>query len=249
MRHTVHHDRPHHGFHHHNDRNPDGHGAGLNYSTPGLIDTELASPAIVGSGEPHSSHLPAAGPAASSTAQDTSALLAVIGGDAYAAGLSTDTSGTVVNNVKDLGNVTVASGYAIFEATATSPGDDAAAGADTFVSVTGADIVLTFDFDIGFKIGNTVVAASETSYLAIDIENWSSPNGPLVLDFQAHAAPGHHGQGGAHLPELFQSLGNLAHVTAVADAQGPNTLTSTLTQALTIENHFSYVSGMAIAAA
>ncbi|HZP68713.1 MAG TPA: hypothetical protein VFB29_02105 [Pseudolabrys sp.] len=180
----------------------------------------------------------------------TSALLTVIGGDAYAAGLSTDASGTVNNTVNDFGNVTVASGYAVFEATATSPAGDAAAGADTFVSVAGADIVMVFEFDMSFKVGNTVVAVSETSYLAIDIENWSRPNGPLVMDFQGHAALGHHGPEGPHLiPGPSFPSGNLAQVAAVADAHGPNTLASTLTQALTIENHFSYVNGMAIAAA
>jgi hypothetical protein len=32
----------------------------------------------------------------------------------------------------------------------------ATVGADTFVSVAGADFVLTFDFDVSFKVGNTV---------------------------------------------------------------------------------------------
>jgi hypothetical protein len=190
----------------------------------------------------------APGGSGTSPAQDSSALLTVIGGDAYAAGMNTDASGTVNNTVKDLGNITVASGYAIFEATASSPAGDAAAGANTFVSVAGADFVLTFDFDVSFKVGNTVVAASETAYLAIDVENWSSPNGPLVMDFQAHAS-GHGGQNDAHLPGLFLPSGNFAQVAAVANALGPDTATSTLTQALTIENHFSYVNGMAIAAA
>jgi hypothetical protein len=187
--------------------------------------------------------------AGTSPAQDSSALLTVIGGDAYGEGMSTDASGTVNNTVKDLGHVTLASGYAVFEAAASSPTGDAAAGADTFVSVAGADFVLTFDFDASFKVGNTVVAASETAYLAIDVENWSSQNGPLVMDFQANAASGHGGQNGAHLPGLISPSGNLAQVAAFADAQGSDTLSSTLTQALTIENHFSYVSGMAIAAA
>lgn len=180
---------------------------------------------------------------------DPSAMLTVVGGDAYAAGASTDATGVVSNHITDLGNVTIASGYAIFEATATSPAHGSSmAAADTFLSVTGADIVMEFDFNTSFHIGNTMVAASEISYIAIDIANWTPPHGPLVMDFSAHSAIEGHGHGNAYLPSLVPS-GNFAQVAAVADAQGPNTLTSTLTQALTIENHFSLVSGAAMVAA
>ena len=173
----------------------------------------------------------------------------MIGGDAYATGTNTDAAGVVVNTVKDLGNVTIASGYAIFEATGTSSTHDGAtAGADTFLAVSGADFVIAFEADLGGKVGNTAYAVSETAYMAVDIENWTRPNGPLVLDLQAHSA--NHVDGhGMQLPYSVQPLGNVAAVVAMADAQGQVTLTSALTQALTIENHFSFVSGMAMVAA
>ena len=261
MRHSAHHDRTHYQDYHRTDADSHQHhyhGRGAGFEHPGhqLHDVESSLGAIASQQQP-SSHLPVTNfhtpasqnDAGTSTGHETSALLTVIGGDAYAAGASTDAGGTVNNTINDLGNVTMASGYAVFEATATSPAGDASAGADTFVSVAGADIVMIFDFDLSFKIGNSVVAVSETSYLAIDIENWSRPNGPLVMNFQAHAESGHQGHGGTPLSGSSLPSGNFAHVAAIADAQGPNTLTSTLTQALTIENHFSYVSGMAITAA
>jgi len=184
----------------------------------------------------------------SATASAPSALASVIGGDAYATGTNTDATGTVSNNVKDLGYATVASGVAVFEASATSSHGAPTAGADTFLSVTGADIVMEYEFDFNFHIGNKDVAVSELVYYAIDIKNWTPPDGPLVMDFQTHAA----GQFGAHdgyLPSHVAPSGNLASVAAVADAQGPNSLASTLTHSLAVENHFSLVSGAAMVAA
>ena len=87
-------------------------------------------------------------PVASATTEQPSALVTAIGGDAYATGTLTDANGVVSNTIKDLGNVTIASGYATFEASGTSatPGG-ASAHADTFLAVTGADFVVEFTFD------------------------------------------------------------------------------------------------------
>jgi hypothetical protein len=188
-------------------------------------------------------------PTTSGTAEP-SALVTAIGGDAFATGTGTVTSGVVSNTIKDLGNVTIASGFAVFEAAGTSPTHGgASADADTFLAVAGADIVVEFTFDAHLKLGNTVFAVSETRYMAIDIENWTPPNGPLVLDFHSHI--GHNQIGGpdANLPGYAAWSGSLATVAAFADAQGANTATATLAHSLAVENQFSLVSGLSIVAA
>jgi hypothetical protein len=181
-------------------------------------------------------------------ASEPSALVTVIGGDAYATGTNTDATGAVSNNVKDLGYATVASGLAVFEASGTSSHGEPAAGADTFLSVAGADMVIKVELDLNFHIGNQDVAVSKLAYYAIDLDNWTPPNGPLVMDFQAHTI-GQFGGHDGHLPSQVVPSGNLASVSAVADAQGLNSLASTLTQSLAVENHFSLVSGAAMVAA
>ena len=147
------------------------------------------------------------------------------------------------NTIKDMGNVTVAKGYAIFEATGTSSTQDGAR-ADTYLAVTGADIVVEFTFDHTVKLGNTVVAVSATRYIAIDIENWAPPNGPLVVDSANQVE-----RYSAHLPDYAPPSENLATVAAFADAHGANTATATLAHSLAVENQFSLVSGLAIVAA
>jgi hypothetical protein len=196
-------------------------------------------------------------PPGESATSEPSALVTAIGGDAYAIGTNTDANGVVSNTIKDMGNVTVAKGYAIFEATGTSSTQDgASADADTFLAVTGADIVVEFTFDRNVHLGNTVVAVSATGYIAIDIENWAPPNGPLVMNFHPHSA-NQVERYSAHLPDYAPPSGNpdyappsanLATVAAFADAHGANTLTATLAHSL-VENQFSLVSGLAIVAA
>jgi hypothetical protein len=181
-------------------------------------------------------------------ASEPSALVTVIGGDAYATGTNTVVTGAVSNDVKDLGYATVASGVAEFEASGTSSHGEPAAGADTFLSVAGADMVMKVELDLNFHIGNQDVAVSKLAYYAIDIDNWAPPNGPIVVDFQAHAIS-QFGEPHGYLPSHVAPSGNLATVTASADAQGLNSLASTLTQSLAVENHFSLVSGAAMVAA
>jgi len=182
------------------------------------------------------------------TASEPSALVTVIGGDAYATGNNTVATGVVSNTVKDLGYATVASGIAEFEASGTSSHGQPAAGADTFLTVAGADIVMEVELNLNFHIGNKDVAVSKLAYYAIDIDNWTPPNGPIVMDFQTQAI-GQFGGHGGYLPSHLAHSGNLASVAAFADAQGANSLASTLTQSLAVENHFSLVSGAAMVAA
>ena len=137
-----------------------------------------------------------------------SALVTAIGGDAYATGTNTDANGVVNNTIKDMGNVTVAKGYAIFEATGTSSTQDGAvADADSYLAVTGADIVVARHVELE----NSGFAWSGTGYIAIDVEHWAPRNGPLVID--------HHSTKQVEsLPSDAPPSGNLATVVASADA-------------------------------
>ncbi|MGA7310090.1 MAG: hypothetical protein WBX05_14180 [Pseudolabrys sp.] len=252
--HEPQHDRKHAGFDHHSehvfgaDSLWSANDGGL--SGPHLDRPQDAHDRVIGSTADGLDSSPTSHGATTGSplASEPSALVTVIGGDAYATGTNTDATGAVNNSVKDLGYATVASGFAVFEASGSSSHGDAAAGADTFLSVAGADIVIEFELDFNFHIGNKDVAVSKLVYYAIDIDNWTPPNGPIVMDFQTHAS-GQFGGHNGYLPSHVAPSGNLASVAAIADAQGANSLASTLTHSLAVENHFSLVSGAAMVAA
>jgi hypothetical protein len=175
-----------------------------------------------------------------------------IGGSAIAIGDNTLADGTTSSTVENLGPITEAIGYASFVAVANSqPGDPAAADANTFANVSGADFVfeatLQSTLQSGPMVGSgeTAVSTSQTEVVAIDILGWTPPNGPVELDVTIHE------------PIVTQILGNpsgsgeghLATITANANAVGPNTLADTGAFALTnaTDDHpFSLVSGFSI---
>ena len=84
-------------------------------------------------------------------------------------------------------------------------------------------------------------AFSELDYLAIDIHGWSPPHGPIVIEL---GGPSGHHQSFGH--DTLQ--GEFAQVFAMAEAHGANTLSATLTSALTVDNHFSFVNATAMVA-
>ena len=174
--------------------------------------------------------------------QSPDGLLALIGGSATAAGEASAVTGFVENFAEDRGDYSIAMGKAIFEASAYAckPGG-ALAAADTFLDVSGADFI--FEHEIGqSKHGPyDAWARSELDYLSIDIHGWSPPQGPIVIE--VHQPVGHHQPCGLELPQ-----GNFAQVLAISEAHGANTLSATLTNALTVENHFSFVTALAMVA-
>jgi hypothetical protein len=107
--------------------------------------------------------------------------------------------------------------------------------------VSGADFI--FEYEIGqSKHGRyDAWARSELDYLSIDIHGWSPPQGPIVIE--VHQPFDHHQPAGLELPQ-----GNFAQVLAMPEAHGANTLSVTLTNALTVENHFSFVTALAMVA-
>jgi hypothetical protein len=169
-------------------------------------------------------------------------LIAIVGGVAAAAGQETLTTGLVQNLAADRGGYSIAVGEAIFEASAQSPGPGGAgAAANTFLTVLGADFIIEYESNHGGRGLNNAWASSELDYVALDIKGWSPRAGPLVIELHQ---PGHHFQPWGHQPPD----GNYADVIATADSHGAHSLSATLTNALTVENQFSFVNAIAVVA-
>jgi hypothetical protein len=165
--------------------------------------------------------------------------VALLGGSAVAAGQDTLTTGLVQNVAEDRITYSIATGDAIFKASAHSPEPGGAvAAADTFLVVSHADFIIENERSYGGHGPNDAWVISELDYVAIDIKGWSPPGGTVVIDFsQWLESRGH------DLPH-----GNYADVMAMAEAHGAGSLSATLTDALTFENHFSFVNAMGMVA-
>ena len=166
-------------------------------------------------------------------------LVALLGGSAVAAGQDTLTTGLVQNFAEDKVTYSIATGDAIFKASAHSPEPGGAvAAADTFLVVSHADFIIENERSYGGHGPNDAWAISELDYVAIDIKGWSPPGGTVVIDFSQRLESWGH-----DLPH-----GNYADVMAMAEAHGAGSLSATLTNALTFENHFSFVNAMGMVA-
>jgi hypothetical protein len=75
----------------------------------------------------------------------------------------------------------------------------------------------------------------------VNINGWSPEGGPVVIELHQ---PGHQVRPDGHQPPH----GNYAAVIATAEAHGADSLSATLTNALTVENQFSFVTGIAVVA-
>lgn len=91
---------------------------------------------------------------------DTDAMLILLGGMAEAGGSNSTSSGEMVLDIVDYGAITIGYGYAKYAASG------GGAHADTFVDVTGADLVFTYDEE---NSGNGT-ASSSIYVIAIDFE-------------------------------------------------------------------------------
>jgi hypothetical protein len=175
--------------------------------------------------------------------QSSNDLLSVIGGSAGAAGDASVVTGFVENFAEDSGDYSIAMGTAIFEASAhTSKPGDALAAANTFLDVSGADFIFEHEIDQSGHGPHDAWARSELDYLAIDIHGWSPPHGTIVIDVDHPSF----GQGQPIGQEPF--YGNFAQVLALAEAYGADASSATFTNALAIENHFSFVNAVGIVA-
>ena len=168
-------------------------------------------------------------------------VIAAVGGDAVAAGQDTVTIGLVQNDGKDHGSYSIIVGDATFEASAQAPeagGADAAA--NTFMTVSGADYIIKDESSHGGSGANDAWASSELDFVAVNINGWSPEGGPVVIELHQ---PGHQVQPDGPQPPH----GNYAGVIATADAHSTDSsLAATQTNALTVENQFSFVNGIAV---
>ena len=167
-------------------------------------------------------------------------MIAAVGGDAVAAGQDTVAIGLVQNDGKDHGGYSIVVGDATFEASAQAPeagGADAAA--NTVMAVSGADYIIKDESSHGGSGPNDAWASSELDFVAVNINGWSPEGGPVVIELHQ---PGHQVQPDGHQPPH----GNYAAVIATAEAQAADSLSATQTNALTVENQFSFVNAIAV---
>jgi hypothetical protein len=169
-------------------------------------------------------------------------VIAAVGGDAVAAGQDTVTIGLVQNSGTDHGGYSIMVGDATFEASAQSPAaGGAAAAANTVLTVSGADYIIKDESSHGGSGPNDAWASSELDFVAVNINGWSPEGGPVVIELDQ---PGHQVRPDEHQPPH----GNYAAVIATAEAHGADSLSATQTNALTVENQFSFVNGIAVVA-
>ena len=169
-------------------------------------------------------------------------LIAVVGGGAIAAGQDTLTIGRVQILAEDKGGYSIIVGDATFEASAQSPeAGGAVAAANTVLTVSGADFIIEYASSHGGRGPNDAWASSELDFVALDINGWSPGAGAVVTELYQ---PGHQFRPDGH--QLTD--GNYADVIAMAEAHGASSLSATLTNALTVENQFSFVNGIAVVA-
>jgi hypothetical protein len=218
------------------DHCPGRHGPHRYDDDPGHRKADYFDPHHAWDRHPHH-HDPAPAPQASD------GMIAVLGGSAAAAGDDTAAIGFIENFAEDRGGYSIATGEAIFEASAHSAErGGAAAAADTFLSVSGADFIFEREIDHAMRGPHDATARSELEYLSIDIHDWSPPHGPIVIEM------GHMGLCfGQHL-SIDQGYGNVAMTLATAEAHGVDSLAATLTTAFTVENRFSFVTATGIVA-
>ena len=180
-------------------------------------------------------------------------VIAVVGGSAVAAGQDTVTIGLVQILAEDSslplphgvgkGGYSIIVGDAIFEASAQAPeAGEVDAAANTFMAVSGADIIIKFESSDGSWQANDAWASSELSYIALNINGWSPEGGPLVYELDQ---PDQQIWPDGHQPPD----GNYAAVIAMAEAHGAGSVsTAAQTYALTVENQFSFVTAIAVVA-
>jgi hypothetical protein len=167
-------------------------------------------------------------------------VIAAVGGGAVAVGQDTVTIGLVQNLAEDKGGYSIMVGDATFEASAQAPeAGRADAAANTVLTVSGADFIIKDESSHGGSGSNDAWASSELRYIAVNIDGWSPEGGPLVYELHQ---PGHQVQPDGHQ----QPHGNYAAVIATAEAYGADSLSATLTNALTVENQFSFVNAIAV---
>ena len=107
---------------------------------------------------------------------DDTPIVATFGGEASAYGDNSLAKGLMLGQAVDVGLVSYAMGTCSFTAAATATGDDTAlAITNSFATITGADIVITFGRHGSTPLtsgADLAYSTSTTSFLAVDLEFW-----------------------------------------------------------------------------
>jgi hypothetical protein len=173
-------------------------------------------------------------------------LTVLMGGFAAASGDMTLASGAVQSTAQDRAGVSVTWGEAVFDALACDAAStETFAAADTWLQVTGADLLLRWDFEYSGSdpCADQAWAHSEIEYMAIDIHAWSPARLTVIELEQAFAlqAPA------ADLSLFSYGSPNFAAVVAAVQVEGTDALALTSAQAFT-DSQFSFVHAMALTA-
>ena len=178
-------------------------------------------------------------PASAPDPQD--GLVAVIGGSAIAVGDASAVSGFVENVAIDKGASRSQWARRSFRRRRSRPARTAPRPPPTPFSMCRAPISSSSGRSGIEARRPRRVGLSELDYFAMDIHGLSPPHGPIVIEV---GGPSGHHQSFGH----DTLAGRVRAGVAMAEAHGANTLSATLTSALTVENHFSFVNATAMVA-
>jgi hypothetical protein len=163
-----------------------------------------------------------------------------IGGDALAVGDDTSASGDIDAQSISSGPLQLSSGIAEFSAGAQSTdGNPVYADANTYAGASGADIVLAPTVSLSDSGDTYATETSQTFVLAVNIDGFDLPGGPLIVDPSVESS-------GINTGGPLVEGGNIATFDADAQAQGNYTLVDVQYDVLTVDDQLSAVSGVVI---
>ena len=162
----------------------------------------------------------------------------LIGGFAAAGGEVSMATGVAEVVANDGPGVSISRGAAVFDAHGYGQQPDGAfAATDTYLQVSGADLVLRWDFEGSGSAAGQAWSHSEIDFLAIDVTAWSPPE-PIVIDVDQPVKL----QPDWHVAETAAFAATVAGV----DVHGGDVLSLTSTYAAA-DSQLSFVYAMALA--
>ncbi|EIM30507.1 hypothetical protein [Microvirga lotononidis] len=175
-------------------------------------------------------------------ADTDSKMQTMIGGEATAIGENTKATGTIYSQTFDKGAIKISFGSAEFKAAAqSSESDPTYAAADSYAAASGADLFLTRTVvsSTGGKASGQSYSgeSSRTVYLAIDIEKFDLPKGPITISQTIDK----------YTPQKIGVVdGNVAAVKIDAKAEADHTYVATDASALSMEDSLSTISATVV---
>ncbi|HVQ66313.1 MAG TPA: hypothetical protein VMT08_02335 [Bradyrhizobium sp.] len=170
---------------------------------------------------------------------DDTPIVATFGGEASAYGDNSLAKGLMLGQAVDVGLVSYAMGTCSFTAAATATGEDTAlAVTNSFATITGADIVITFGRHGSTPLtsgADLAYSTSTTSFLAVDLEFWDSARGPIEIEYDWETCR-------LRMPSELD--GEIAVLDALLEAFGEDSFAALDAQVLSIEDALSTVTAV-----